>query len=212
MPHRPRLLTTLLAASIAAASIGIQAQTAHVAPPDAPSTARVAPPREPGTPLSVSGVIVGPDAAPIPGASMYVYQTDAEGYYGVKPESDSSRPRLKAFLRSDASGRVVLRDGSPRLVSEQPCAGAHPLRGDGNRIRSTVLRDRVRRGSVHHRRHAAQPRLLGPAGRAGRPGHRAHRAEPIVCQAPTQPANGRPRDFEQEIRRPGVFWVLRMIS
>ncbi len=85
MPHRPRLLTTLLAAAIAAASIGIQAQTAHVAPPDASSTARVAPPREPGTALSVTGVIVGPDAAPITGASIYVYQTDAEGYYGVKP-------------------------------------------------------------------------------------------------------------------------------
>ena len=104
MTHRPRLLKTFFAAAIAAASIGIQAQTPHVAPPDAPSTARAAPPREPGTPLSVSGVVVGPDAAPIPGASMYVYQTDAEGYYGVKPESDSSRPRLKAFLRSDARG------------------------------------------------------------------------------------------------------------
>jgi protocatechuate 3,4-dioxygenase beta subunit len=104
MTHRQRLLTTFLAAAIAAAGIAVQAQTAHVAPPDAPSTTRVAPPREPGTPLSVSGVIVGPDSAPIPGASMYVYQTDAEGYYGVKPESDSARPRLKAFLRSDARG------------------------------------------------------------------------------------------------------------
>ena len=84
--------------------IGIHAQSAHVAPADAPSTARVAPPREPGTPLAVSGVVVGPDAAPIPGASIYVYQTDAEGYYGVKPESDNRRPRLKAFLRSDARG------------------------------------------------------------------------------------------------------------
>ena len=53
---------------------------------------------------SISGVIVGPDAAPVPGASMYVYQTDAEGYYGVKPESDSRHPRLKAFLRSDTRG------------------------------------------------------------------------------------------------------------
>jgi protocatechuate 3,4-dioxygenase beta subunit len=104
MTHRPRLLQMLLAVAIAAAGIAPQAQTPHAAPPDAPSTARVAPPREPGTPLSVSGVIVGADAAPIPGASLYVYQTDAEGYYGVKPESDSSRPRLKAFLRSDARG------------------------------------------------------------------------------------------------------------
>ena len=100
----PRLLKTLLAASIAAAGIAIHAQSPHVAPPDAPSTARVAPPREPGTPLTVSGVVVAADGAPIPGVSLYVYQTDAEGYYGVKPESDNRRPRLKAFLRSDARG------------------------------------------------------------------------------------------------------------
>jgi protocatechuate 3,4-dioxygenase beta subunit len=33
-----------------------------------------------------------------------VYQTDREGYYGVKPVSDSRDPRLKLFLRSDARG------------------------------------------------------------------------------------------------------------
>jgi len=104
MAHHSRLLKTLLVAAIAAAGMAIHAQSDHTAPPDAPSTARVAPPREPGTPLAVSGVVVGPDGAPIPAASLYVYQTDAEGYYGVKPESDSRRPRLKAFLRSDARG------------------------------------------------------------------------------------------------------------
>jgi protocatechuate 3,4-dioxygenase beta subunit len=102
--HRSRLLTTWLVAAIAAAGIAIQAQSPHVAPADAPSTARVAPLREPGTPLAVSGVVAGADGAPIPGASIYVYQTDAEGYYGVKPESDNRRPRLKAFLRSDTRG------------------------------------------------------------------------------------------------------------
>lgn len=103
-PHPSRLLKTFFAASIAAASLAIHAQSAHVAPADAPSTGRAAPAREPGKRLAVSGVVVGPDGAPIPGASLYVYQTDAEGYYGVKPESDSQRPRLKAFLRSDARG------------------------------------------------------------------------------------------------------------
>ena len=39
-----------------------------------------------------------------PGASLYVYQTDHEGYYGVKPASDNRNPRLKVFLRSDALG------------------------------------------------------------------------------------------------------------
>ena len=49
-------------------------------------------------------MVVGADGTPVPGASLYVYQTDHEGYYGVKPASDNRNPRLKLFLRSDARG------------------------------------------------------------------------------------------------------------
>jgi protocatechuate 3,4-dioxygenase beta subunit len=49
-------------------------------------------------------VVVDANGAAVPGASLYVYQTDHEGYYGVKPESDNRNPRLKVFLRSDAQG------------------------------------------------------------------------------------------------------------
>jgi protocatechuate 3,4-dioxygenase beta subunit len=80
------------------------AQAVHEAPAAAPSTGRVTPQGEPGTPLRVSGLVAGPGGAPISGASLYVYQTDREGYYGVKPASDSRNPRLKLFLRSDARG------------------------------------------------------------------------------------------------------------
>ncbi|HXW08195.1 MAG TPA: hypothetical protein VD833_23390 [Vicinamibacterales bacterium] len=80
------------------------AQSVHEAPAGAPSTGRVAPEGEPGQPLNVSGVVVGPDGAPIGGASLYIYQTDHEGYYGVKPASDNRNPRLKLFLRSDPKG------------------------------------------------------------------------------------------------------------
>ena len=70
----------------------------------APSTGRVAPEAEPGEPLTVSGVVVDAAGAPVAGAQLYVYQTDREGYYGVKPASDNRNPRLKAYLRSDAKG------------------------------------------------------------------------------------------------------------
>jgi protocatechuate 3,4-dioxygenase beta subunit len=80
------------------------AQSVHEAPPTAPSTGRVVPQGEAGQPLQVTGVVVGPDGAPISGASLYIYQTDHEGYYGVKPASDNRNPRLKLFLRSDAKG------------------------------------------------------------------------------------------------------------
>ncbi len=52
----------------------------------------------------MSGVVVSGDGAPVRSASMYVYQTDREGYYGVKPASDNRNPRLKVFLRSGDDG------------------------------------------------------------------------------------------------------------
>ena len=94
----------LLAAVLAVPTFAAGAQSVHEAPPSAPSAGRVAPQGEPGEPLNVSGVVVGRDDAPIAGASLYVYQTDHEGYYGVKPVSDNRNPRLKLFLRSDAQG------------------------------------------------------------------------------------------------------------
>ncbi len=70
----------------------------------AQSGARLAPVGEPGEALHVSGVVVDAAGAPLAGAALYVYQTDAEGYYGLKPASDSRNPRLHLRLRSDAAG------------------------------------------------------------------------------------------------------------
>lgn len=99
--HASLVALAVLAALATAPAI---AQTIHEAPASAPSTGRVAPQGEPGQPLHVSGVVVGPDGAPVSGASLYVFQTDHEGYYGVKPVSDNRNPRLKLYLRSDAKG------------------------------------------------------------------------------------------------------------
>jgi protocatechuate 3,4-dioxygenase beta subunit len=97
-----RVLRVAIGAVLALASVS--AQSTHEAPAGAPSSGRVAPSGEPGQALSVSGVVVGSDGAPIGNASLYVFQTDHEGYYGVKPASDNRNPRLKLFLRSDARG------------------------------------------------------------------------------------------------------------
>jgi protocatechuate 3,4-dioxygenase beta subunit len=85
-------------------ALTLASQAVHEAPADAPSSGHVASAGEPGERLTVSGVVVGPDAAPIRGASIYVYQTDREGYYDIKPASDNRNPRLKLFLRSGADG------------------------------------------------------------------------------------------------------------
>ena len=111
---REPLLTTVrrawsgasAAASLIAvlSAVDVAAQSVHEAPANAPAAGRVTPAGEPGQPLSVSGIVVGPDGSPVPNASLYIYQTDHEGYYGVKPASDNRNPRLKLFLRSDARG------------------------------------------------------------------------------------------------------------
>jgi protocatechuate 3,4-dioxygenase beta subunit len=103
-PVSQRVSVVTIAIVLALAGVSSSAQSIHEAPAASPSSGRVTPPGEPGEPLHVSGVVVGADGTPIGGASLYVYQTDHEGYYGVKPVSDNRNPRLKLFLRSDARG------------------------------------------------------------------------------------------------------------
>jgi protocatechuate 3,4-dioxygenase beta subunit len=129
----PRFAIAIL---VAVAAVSATAQSVHEAPASAPSTGRVAPQGEPGSRLQVSGVVVGPDSAPISGASLYVYQTDHEGYYGVKPTSDNRNPRLKLYLRSDAKGAwsfETIKPGSypnsqvpPHIHFEVSAAGRAP--------------------------------------------------------------------------------------
>ena len=103
-PVSQRVSIVTIAIALALAGVSSSAQSIHEAPAASPSSGRVTPPGEPGEPLHVSGLVVGADGTPIGGASLYVYQTDHEGYYGVKPVSDNRNPRLKLFLRSDARG------------------------------------------------------------------------------------------------------------
>jgi protocatechuate 3,4-dioxygenase beta subunit len=98
-----RTLVSLVAAIVILATTS-SAQS-HLAPATAPSSGRLAPATEPGPKLSVSGVVVDAGGKPVAGASLYAFQTDAEGYYGVKPVSDNQNPRLKILLRTDAQGR-----------------------------------------------------------------------------------------------------------
>lgn len=85
-------------------SVAPPSGTGSIAAPGAPSRGVLAPAGEPGERIEVSGTVVDAAGAPVAGASIYAYQTDAEGYYGVKPASDSANPRLKVRLRSDPKG------------------------------------------------------------------------------------------------------------
>lgn len=87
-----------------------QPEIATQAPPEAPARVTVAGEGEPGEPLVVRGRILGPEGEPVPGASVFVYQTGEDGIYG--PEGNSN-PRLKGYLRTDDQGRWEIRTIRP---------------------------------------------------------------------------------------------------
>jgi protocatechuate 3,4-dioxygenase beta subunit len=118
----------------------------RVAPKDAPSSAEVAPSGEPGERLEVSGVVYAVDGrTPIVGASVYVYQTDARGYYRPEDAMGNRDPRLRALLRTDAQGRYsyrTIRPGSyPGTRVPQHIHYEVTAEGRGTRIFEIVFED-----------------------------------------------------------------------
>lgn len=98
----------LFSLSLPALAPPLAAQTvSRTAPDSAPAVAAVAPAGEPGVPLRVAGTVRGADGRPVAGASIYVYQTDAAGYYRPEDAMGNRDPRLFALLRSDAQGRYA---------------------------------------------------------------------------------------------------------
>ena len=118
----------------------------RIAPGNAPSSGDVASPAEPGDRLEVSGTVYAADGrTPIAGASLYVYQTDARGYYKPDDAMGNRDPRLRVLLRTDARGRYsyrTIRPGSypstrvPKHIHYEVAAPGH-----GARIFEIVFED-----------------------------------------------------------------------
>ena len=93
----------------------------YLAAPGAPSSIVLAGPEEPGERLVVTGrVMYG--TTPVVGASVFVFQTDAKGFYapgrsGPDAELD---PRLHGALRSDAEGRYQVDTIRPGSYNNNP--------------------------------------------------------------------------------------------
>ena len=81
-------------------------------PADSPSQITIPPAGEPGTSLVVSGRVFGPDRkTPVAGAMIYVYHTDARGYYRL--DGSFSNPRLHGCVKTDAEGHYEIRTIKP---------------------------------------------------------------------------------------------------
>jgi protocatechuate 3,4-dioxygenase beta subunit len=138
---------------------------ARVAPRDAPSSGDVAAPGEPGERLEVSGVVYAADGrTPVAAASVYVYQTDARGYYRPDDAMGNRNPRLMALLRSDGHGRYsyrTIRPGSypgtrvPRHIHYEVAAEGHGTRvfeivfDDDPNVTAQVRKDATKPGSIY---------------------------------------------------------------
>jgi protocatechuate 3,4-dioxygenase beta subunit len=95
-----------LALLLLTTALGFAQQPPEVAdaPANPPSSARIADPTEPGTPLVLSGTVVGPDGKPVAGVIVYAYHTDTEGYYNHAGGPGEAQPRLRGWTRTDAGG------------------------------------------------------------------------------------------------------------
>jgi protocatechuate 3,4-dioxygenase beta subunit len=136
----------VVAVLLLAAAPAFAAEPSRIAPKDAPSTGDVAPASEPGERLVVSGTVFAADGkTPIPGASLYVYQTDAKGHYRVDDPMGNRNPRLFALLRSDAGGKYSYRTIRPASYPDtrvvQHIHYEVTAQGHGSRIFEIVFED-----------------------------------------------------------------------
>ncbi len=85
----------------------------HKNPPaNPPTSAQIAADKEPGDRLIVSGQLFRPDGkTPAVGVTVYAYNTDAVGLYGINHAEYP--PRIYGWMKTDALGRFELRTIHP---------------------------------------------------------------------------------------------------
>jgi protocatechuate 3,4-dioxygenase beta subunit len=67
-----------------------------------------------GEPLLVSGRVRSADGRPIAGATLDVWQANAEGFYDVQQKGIQPDMNLRGVFRTDAEGRYWFRSAKPR--------------------------------------------------------------------------------------------------
>jgi protocatechuate 3,4-dioxygenase beta subunit len=93
-------------------------------------------PDEPGEPLVVAGTMRDSDGAPIAGAELSLFHTDAAGWYSAGSTAGDN-PRLAGAVRTDRHGRYRIRTIFPGHYATSPDGPAHihaRIRADGYRM------------------------------------------------------------------------------
>jgi len=82
---------------------------------------------EPGDRLVVDGRVLGRDrVTPVRNAKVYVFHTDAAGYYSEHRSMDNTNPRLCGILRTDEQGRYRFTTVRPgRYATGGPAPHVH---------------------------------------------------------------------------------------
>lgn len=92
-------------------------------PKNISSHVRLVSKNEPGEPLIISGIVYDKDGVtPDSGVTLFVYQTDAGGYYH-RPEENVFHPRILGWLRTGRDGRYEIQTIMPApeiLVPNEP--------------------------------------------------------------------------------------------
>ena len=96
--------TTVLALTALLLAATVEAQRPRVAPVDAPASLSIAVQTEPGSRLSINGRVLDPSGKAVAGASLYVFQTDARGYYAPGNPRAENEARIHGYLRTDRNG------------------------------------------------------------------------------------------------------------
>jgi protocatechuate 3,4-dioxygenase beta subunit len=92
-----------------------------------PSAIDITSPQEPGTRIHLSGTIIDPNGKPVSGVKMFLYHTDATGYYS-RPVNNPRQARLRGTLWSNASGQYSFNTIKPAHygdVSSPPAMHIH---------------------------------------------------------------------------------------
>jgi protocatechuate 3,4-dioxygenase beta subunit len=91
----------------------------YVALDNAPPSIVIAGPEEPGDRFVVTGRVLD-GKKPLAGISIYVFHTDADGFYARDGVNNDENARLHGAMRSDAKGRYRFETIRPKGYDKEP--------------------------------------------------------------------------------------------